>query len=101
MQGDAVVELVLITERLVLRRFTASDTEGLLALDSDPEVTTSRLRQLPGHPACVRDHYLGCANEVRWNGRSWRWPCLVEAAGATRHLEASLIDPLAVRPGQY
>jgi RimJ/RimL family protein N-acetyltransferase len=29
---------VLVTERLVLRRFTAADVDGLLALDGDPAV---------------------------------------------------------------
>jgi RimJ/RimL family protein N-acetyltransferase len=32
------VESVLVAERLALRRFTAADTGGLLALDGDPEV---------------------------------------------------------------
>ena len=32
------VEPVLVTERLVLRRFTAADVDGLLALDGDPAV---------------------------------------------------------------
>src|SRR5580693_9789294 len=34
----AGVEPVLVTERLVLRRFTAADVDGLLALDGDPAV---------------------------------------------------------------
>jgi RimJ/RimL family protein N-acetyltransferase len=32
------MEPVLVTERLVLRRFTAADVDGLLALDGDPAV---------------------------------------------------------------
>jgi RimJ/RimL family protein N-acetyltransferase len=32
------VEPVLVTDRLVLRQFTADDVDGLLALDSDPDV---------------------------------------------------------------
>jgi RimJ/RimL family protein N-acetyltransferase len=35
---EGVMEIYLETERLILRRFTADDTDKLVALDSDPEV---------------------------------------------------------------
>ena len=37
-RDDAGMDVLLETERLVLRRFTAADVDNLVELDSDPEV---------------------------------------------------------------
>src|SRR5580704_11167626 len=58
----AGVEPVLMTERLVLRRFTAADVDGLLALDGDPAVMRfldSQLKSRAEIEAEVLPRFLG------------------------------------------
>jgi RimJ/RimL family protein N-acetyltransferase len=47
------MEIVLETERLILRRFTEDDVDNLVALDSDPEVMRYLNGGRAGDPAAL------------------------------------------------
>lgn len=94
--SDWCVEPVLVTERLVLRRFTAADVDGLLELDGDPavmrfisrktksraEIETEVLPRFLGYYARYRD--FGHWAATRGDGEFIGWFGLrpVKAVGA-------------------
>jgi RimJ/RimL family protein N-acetyltransferase len=62
------VEPVLVTERLVLRRFTLGDVDGLFALDGDPAVMRyldSRIKSRAEIEAEVLPRFLDCYARYR------------------------------------
>jgi len=91
----AGVEPVLMTERLVLRRFTAADVDGLLALDGDPAVMRfldSQIKSRAEIEAEVLPRFLGYyqryrdfgfwAADTRDGGGFIGWFCLRPVAPA-------------------
>ncbi|WP_091672389.1 GNAT family N-acetyltransferase [Micromonospora auratinigra] len=60
----------LVTERLVLRRFTADDAELLIELDSDPAVMRYLSGGEPTAPDVIRERYLPniLAGYEKWDG---------------------------------
>ncbi len=60
------MEVVLETDRLVLRRFTDADYDALVALDSDPEVTRFITGGVPEFDRDMLDAWL--AQYERWQG---------------------------------
>ncbi|SHF67180.1 GNAT family N-acetyltransferase [Streptoalloteichus hindustanus] len=84
--------VVLETERLVLRRFTESDVDNLVDLDSDPEV----MRFLTGEPtprAEIEDEVLPAILRDYRRGPAGRW------AAHHRH-GGEFLGWLALRPAE-
>jgi RimJ/RimL family protein N-acetyltransferase len=65
----AAMDVVLETDRLILRRFTADDAELLIELDSDPEVMFYLTGGLPTPPEEARDDLAAMLRHYeRWPG---------------------------------